>query len=384
MTFLETAERLGARLCRDAIWHQGRCTWLSDLLRGDDRIVHGPIGPDLYTGSAGIAYFLRELASVTGEPVFARTAAGALQQTLAILSRVPPTSRQGFYCGWAGIAWVLAQAGRREEALSLVHELPPSPAGEADLVSGTAGLVAALCSLARITTERALLDLAWQHGDALLKQARVTEAGHSWHSLQPKKPQPHLTGFSHGAAGIGWALLELGTATGEARFVHAAEEAFRYERTHFSAAQGNWPDYRFKPTGFMRVWCHGAGGIAFSRLRAWQLLGDPRYREEAEIGLAAVEPVVAKPNFADFSLCHGVAGNAALLLYAETILGRSASAAIQAAQAGVAHYEEQRLPWAGGRAGRETPGFMLGLAGIGSFYLQLAERGRHPSALLPL
>ena len=39
----------------------------------------------------------------------------------------------------------------------------------------------------------------------------------------------NLTGFSHGAAGIGYALLELYAITKELKFLMAAENAFSYE-----------------------------------------------------------------------------------------------------------------------------------------------------------
>lgn len=385
MTFLETADRLGARLCRDALWHGGRCTWLSDYARlSDQRIAHGPIGADVYTGVAGIALFLHSLAKATGEPIYTRTAQGALTQAIQIQHRVAPEFRAGFYHGWSGIAWVLGCAGRLEEALTLVRQITPAARAESDLMNGTAGAVAALVALARAAGDRTLLELAIQHGDQLIACAQPDSTGLSWPWPRAEPGGRHLTGFSHGAAGIGWALLELGEATGESRFAEAAAASFRYEQGLFDPRQGNWPDHRYAPPKFMRVWCHGAGGIGFSRLRAWQVLGGPAYRAEAETALAAVEPGVAAPNLSDFSLCHGVAGNADLLLYAQDVLGRPAPAAAQAATVGAAHFEAQRVPWAGGLAGRDTPGLMLGTAGIGNFYLRLAQPGLHVTPLMPV
>ena len=389
MTFLETADRLGARLCRDALWHGERCTWLSDFARlsdqrGDQRIAHGPVGPDVYTGVAGIALFLGSLARATGEPIYASTAQGALAQAIQIQHRVAPEFRAGFYRGWSGIAWVLGCAGRLEQALNLVRQITPAAGAESDLMNGPAGAVAALVALARAAGDDTLLELAIEHGDLLIASAQPDATGLSWPWPRAEPGGRNLTGFSHGAAGIGWALLELGEATGESRFSDAAAASFRYEQRLFDQGQGNWPDHRYAPPKFSRAWCHGAGGIGFSRLRAWQLSGDPAYRAEAEIALAAVEPGVAAPNLSGFSLCHGVAGNADLLLYAQDVLGRPAPAAAQAATVGAAHFEAQRVPWAGGLAGRDTPGLMLGTAGIGNFYLRLAQPGLHVTPLMPV
>ncbi|MBY0502266.1 MAG: hypothetical protein K2X03_00045 [Bryobacteraceae bacterium] len=362
MTSLEAADRIGARLCRDALWHAGRCTWLSDSQLSDGRIVHGPIGPDIYTGTAGIALFLHALAGETGEEIFARTAAAALAQSLATRDRIRPALRAGFYCGWPGMAWVRAQV-RQEEVID------DGPLGEEhDLIGGSAGAVAAFCALGRV-------DLALRHAEHLLTQACPSDEGLSWPS--PRHPgRRHLTGLSHGTAGIGWALLELGVAAGERRFVDLAKEAFRYERAHYDSGQANWPDFRHAPPTFPRLWCHGAGGIAFSRLRAFQLLGDSVFREEAAIALSTMKS--QPPNFADCSPCHGAAGHGDLFLYAGDL-----GAAVSLAETAVQRFEAQRLLWPGGISGRETPGFMLGLAGIGYFLLRVTNPAKHPTVLLP-
>ena len=53
-------------------------------------------------------------------------------------------------------------------------------------------------------------------GDRLLAARRPDAAGLGW--VRDARPTRPLAGFSHGAAGIAWALLELAAATGEERF----------------------------------------------------------------------------------------------------------------------------------------------------------------------
>jgi len=77
----------------------------------------------------------------------------------------------------------------------------------------------------------------------LLKVAAKSDAGWSWDTL-PGQSEKHLLGYGHGAAGIGCALLELWAETGEPEYREAAVQAFRYERSHFSSEQHNWPDLR--------------------------------------------------------------------------------------------------------------------------------------------
>ena len=65
-----------------------------------------------------------------------------------------------------------------------------------------------------------LLDLALQHGEMLLQGANRNGDGWSWKTMPAARD---LTGFSHGTAGIAWALLELYAASREQRFLDAAQ-----------------------------------------------------------------------------------------------------------------------------------------------------------------
>jgi lantibiotic modifying enzyme len=211
--------------------------------------------------------------------------------------------------------------------------------------------------------------------------------------MPPQGPeQLDLTGYSHGAAGIALALLELFARTGDERFREAALGGFAYERRHFSAEQQNWPDFRSfaSPTperlGYSMAWCHGAPGIGLSRLRALALTGDLTYRREAEAALSATYRALAVPTAADgYSLCHGLGGNAELFLVAAEILGeeRYRAVAESVGDRGIQTVHQHRNPWpCGVLSGGETPNLMLGTAGIGYFYLRLHDSARVPSALV--
>jgi lantibiotic modifying enzyme len=131
-------------------------------------------------------------------------------------------------------------------------------------------------------------------------------------------------------------------------------------------------------------WCHGAAGIALSRLRAWQLLRDANLLTEAFAALATVEKHSASLD--NFSLCHGQGGNADVLIHASQVLGEESwlKAADAFAEEGLERFERRRKPWPCGLPdGNETPDLMLGLAGIGYFYLRLADPAHVPSVLLP-
>lgn len=412
-TFLEAADSVAARLCRDAVWAGARCNWLGDSMEfvgGQWAVVHRAFGPDVYSGTSGVALFLAEAFKKTGEPVFRETAAGGARQALSRLEELPSQTRIGFYTGHTGIGYALTRIGelvggqefvdRGLQAVEALTAFEPDDRAT-DVLAGSAGAIPALLHLHKRYGLAPLLELARRHGEFLVGAARKTQTGWSWNTLNiaPEQRRQDLNGFSHGAAGISWALLELWKATGEAKFRVAAEQGFAYERQWFDARQENWPDFRGLydawsgnpgQPGFMAAWCHGAPGIGLSRVRAYALTGQEVYRREAEAALRctgrtlAATPAQGQGNY---SLCHGSAGNAELLLYAARALGDDSHRLLaeQVGLLGVEQYRQSLSPWpCGVLQGGETPGLLLGLAGIGHFYLRLHDPAGVPSVLIIL
>ena len=405
--FLETAAFLGRRLCRDALWAGERCNWLGnsmEFVEGAWSVVHRALGPDLYGGTSGIALFLARLHRLTGEPLFRATAEGAIAHALSRAEEISPTSRIAFYAGWTGIAHALAAAGDALEAprsvdkaygliAAAARDAGPSPG--LDVVGGAAGAIPALIDLNRRGYGDDLIAIAFRLGEHLLATARKSDAGWSWNTLEGQTTRD-LTGFSHGTAGIAWALLELFAATDEARFRDAAERGFAYERQWFSPEHENWPDFRSMATpaaggdtlNYAMAWCHGAPGIGLSRLRAHELLGSDTARREAEAAIRTTTRVMSHPALgpqSDFTLCHGRAGNAELLIYAAEAIGdegaRTAAEAV--GRQGIEAFRRNDLPWpCGVPGGGKSPSLMLGLAGIGYFYLRLHDPVTVPSILI--
>lgn len=400
-TFLRTADELGWRLSHEAVWHYNQCNWIGAEPRERNREEEGPgmtykaLGPDLYSGTSGVALFLAELYSSSGAREARRTALGAIQQALDRTEALSLKSNLRLYTGVLGIVFaavrigiILSEQELLERATQLLHECvrERQEGREYDLLSGDAGAIVALMLLQEMVRDISLLDLARWLGDELLQNADDLDAGYSW-----KSPRQHyrqnLTGFSHGTAGIGYALLELFHATGEARYRRAAERAFKYERSWFDTEKGNWPDFREEgyqrkrnllPQAFATFWCHGAPGIGLARLRAYEILNDATFRDEASIALnttfASIETALHAGN-GNFSLCHGLAGNAELLIYGRHVLGREwmdkSSLACEVGAAGIEASKRQGGIWPCGVDKGETPSLLLGLAGIGYFYLRL-------------
>jgi lantibiotic modifying enzyme len=140
--------------------------------------------------------------------------------------------------------------------------------------------------------------------------------------------------------------------------------------------------------GYAVAWCHGAPGIGLSRLRAYEILGSDTARHEAEAAVRSTMRVLTHPAFgpqSDYALCHGRAGNAELLIHAAEALGdeTARAAAETVGHQGIEAFCRHDLPWpCGVPGGGETPSLMLGLAGIGYFYLRLYDPVSVPSVLI--
>lgn len=372
---LDAAVATARVIAADAVWHEERCSWIGGMPEegpgGTIAMTYQALGPDLYGGTAGVGLFLAEVAQMTGDDDLRATALGALRHAGSRAAG----SGVGLYAGRFGIALALAYAAplldeeELEAAARAVARDDVDDTEEFDLVSGDAGAVVGLLTLADLLDERSLRERARSHGERLLDRAVADDGKLSWRSSGIETVGA-LAGFSHGAAGAATALLELGER-------EPAERAFAYEATLYDAEARNWPDLRGSPAAaasgapiFVTFWCHGAPGIALSRLRSVELGASNGARAEADIALETTEAWVANALRAgvNYSLCHGLAGNSEILLEGE----RAPELVADVAMHGIETYPTQGLRWPSGAHGAPTPSLFLGDAGVGRFYLRLA------------
>jgi len=369
-----------------------------------------PLGPDLYAGLPGIALFLAWLGSLTAEPRFtelAREAMVTARRQLADGVAVLPLS--GAFNGWGGMIYSLVQLAALWDDPALLDEAGEIAAGPLaelagrdlrderwDLMAGSAGAVASLLTLHEVRPSGGrfsdqILALAVRYGERLLANAVPQAAGIAWPVSTASDAERPLAGFSHGAAGIAWALARLAAATGDERFRQAAAEAIRYERSLFSPAAGNWRDLRnivraadVPKDGdfFMNAWCHGAPGIGLGRLLIRPHLDDPSFHSEIEAEIETALTTTLREGFGQgHCLCHGDLGNLETLLLAGLAGDRRWATEVERLSAVILESFE-RVGWqCGVPEGVETPGLMIGLAGIGFGLLRLAEPERVPSVL---
>lgn len=420
-TFLNAALAIGRRIASQAQWDGDACTWTvmspDRANPGVRRAVATPASGTVYEGTSGMAMFLAELAAVSGDEQLARTALGAVEFGLAE-GEAAGDSSYGYHSGRVGIAYAAVRVGERLNRPELFARaealLRPMAGNETrdmgmDVIAGGGGGIPALLAMAGRVDAELATGIARRLGDHLISIASRDPEGLSWATMRSSSIR-NLNGYAHGAAGIGHGLLELYAATGEGQYRYAAEQAFLYERHFFNPTESNWPDlrhtelgeYQFEgrmdelrerqrsgnrlppqPMRYMAAWCHGAPGIGFSRLRAYQLLGDPLYLEEARASFVNVEQSISDELGMNYSLCHGRGGNAETLVEGARILGEPAllAPAQAVALSGIERYENAGAPWPCGTMGAVSdPGLLLGESGIGMFLLRLA-RPEVPSVL---
>jgi len=384
---LEAAWRVGERLEELALRGEDDVSWIGLTFIDQKTWSLCPAGLDLYDGLPGIALFLAHLGELTGEARFRGLARTALATVRRLASSMPPSGAIGAFDGVGGVVYTLAHLSSLssdpsllDDASALIERLPSliEQDRRLDIIGGAAGCIGALAVLHSYAPSKRILAAAIQCGEHLVRNAVPQDCGVGWISSAAARP---LTGFSHGAAGISWALFRLFELSGDERFLSTALLGIDYERSQFSSKLGNWLDLRApdRDGASMAAWCHGAPGVGLSRLLSLPWIDGPESRFEIE---TALETTVRSGFGGNHCLCHGDLGNLDVLLEASQRLGEPRWRAKATRAAGMVLESIERNGWlCGNPVEIESPGLMTGLAGIGYGLLRAAEPDRVPSLL---
>ncbi|MCC5601583.1 type 2 lanthipeptide synthetase LanM family protein [Nostoc favosum] len=374
-------------------------TWIGmGYLPNSGRMQLQPLGDGLYDGVCGVALFLAAIVKITGDAEFQDLTLSALQDLRKTLQNIDANSGRKFTkqigiggaTGLGSIVYTLVRISQFLDepelldiaslAASLITQESIESDRSFDTISGSAGAILGLLSLYQALSDPAILDRATTLGYHLLINRTKSDSGfRAWATLEGKL----LTGFSHGAAGIAYALLRLYKTTQDPNFLEAAEEAIAYERSLFFPNAGNWQDVRGEKPSFMTSWCHGATGIGLGRLGSLEILDTPEIRQEIAVALNTTQQFGLQ-NLDH--LCCGNFGRMEVLLVGaiklsssellETVQKQAATVVARAKQVG-AFYLFPELP-----PDVYNPGFFQGTAGIGYELLRLAYPELLPSVLL--
>ena len=391
---LEEAKAIATELAARAIQEpNGSLNWVGmGFVPGAGRFQLQVLGDNLYDGRCGIALFFAALYRITQEAQFQKLALDALhalrrqiqipdvefQKRFARLAGIGGTSGLGsLIYALVNISQFLDKTDLLVDAHSLAEFITPElieSDQDLDIIAGAAGALLSLLSLYRITHDATVLEKAVACGQHLLnQQVSYEKAPKAWLSFAERP----LTGFSHGAAGIAYALMQLYSVTHKSEFLEAAQQGLEYERNLFSEMHGNWPDLRgadpHKEPIFPVQWCYGASGIGLGRLGILGILKTPEIQREIEIALQTTQNYGL--NKIDH-LCCGNLGRAETLLVGAQRLGdrKLYDVALQQVT-NVIHRAKhtgsyQLFPNLPGSV--FNPGFFQGVSGIGYSLLRFA------------
>lgn len=382
---------MGDRLDTMAFRDAGATSWATIELAGEEYWALRPVSMDMYQGTAGIALFLGYLGHITNQQRFTDIALALAEQTRVDLTKEMAQggfSTIGPFGGWSGWLYVLphlAEIAKAPALLDIAHDIRVrtveriSDDETLDVIGGAAGLLLALASHYDIDPHPDIMRDLVRCADHLVAKAQHAAAGVAWQTDMPASAP--LTGFSHGASGIAFALMRAGELIGDPVYLDVARGAMDYERAVFKHDLGNWPDFREASAASAELaWCHGAPGIGLARLHALRHWDDPLIALDLRHAIAAT---LEYPFGRTHSLCHGDFGNIELLHRASLALpepGDLAARTNAIVQRVIASLREFG-PICGSPRGVEVPGMMCGIAGIGMSLLRLAYPARIPTPL---
>ncbi|MBT9315785.1 type 2 lanthipeptide synthetase LanM family protein [Leptothoe spongobia] len=398
---------LEARALQDA---NGSLNWIGmGFVAQAERFQQQMLNDSLYDGRCGVSLFFAALYQVTQDSHYQDLALRVIQPLTDRLQVMDTLSLQRYIrlmgLGGAGgvgsliysvikISRFLNDETLLANAQTLATAITPELIAAdqtLDIIGGAAGCILGLLPLYQVTDDATVLQQAAACGDHLLSYQTDSIAGpRAWKTIFEKP----LTGFSHGATGIAYALLRLYGVTNDLRYREAALEGMAYERSLFSQAQANWPDLRDffsdnQPT-FPVQWCHGAAGIGLGRIGAMKFVSSVELEKDLKIALHTTQQQGVKGTD---HLCCGNLGLAEVLLagaqhynnnnnieltehpWRQTALQTATAVVARAQQAG-AYQLFANLP-----KSVFNPGFFQGTAGIGYQLLRLAHE-QIPSVLL--
>jgi lantibiotic modifying enzyme len=368
----------------------------------------GVVTDDLYAGTAGVLLACAEASAAGLDGGWAATA--ARDRLVRLVDGDTGLPDDGLFTGWAGVALALrawasasgderagAAAGRLSRRIAgRITDCGLDPGRYLDVVLGDAGILLGL--LGDPDTDAALSVLA----DGLVDAAESAFGGVHWRMVAGYAYL--MPGFSHGTAGVAYALLAAGRRLHRPDLIGLAVRAAEDLITLGGTREG-WalplmlPRYPNRPPVFYG-WCHGPTGTA--RLFIGLDAVDPRptWRQAAGACLEAIRvarlPIRRYPGFWDnVACCCGTAGLGRLLLDRFEATGDrrylEESARLAADVLTRRRTSSRGVTWSNTEHTAvppdlpPEPGFMQGTAGIASWLARLAAlaSGRRPVRLDP-
>jgi hypothetical protein len=344
------AQRI-ADLLRDTVQIQANCAFWDD--RNFDSTIFGaspaPIPGGLYSGSAGIAYFLERCSRRFEDDGLRDLAMMAMRYALLVSpEEAAGIGHVGAFVG-APSVWLVGTQVRSFWALRVeigesvrrhVESLTVAciDSGRNDLVDGLAGLAGVL----RVVSCSALPSASV--AGPCYERCRTTLLGRL--RASPKQDE---AGLAHGVAGVQLISSKLTPGDG---LPDPLEQATG----------------QAKPPNFEGSWCRGKVGIVRSELGAMHGTPSPTWANCTAMDVLAMLDDRHRYFGRDLCLCHGALGAASLLTSLSALADDATRGRIDSRNKGLV----EELDISDSEFMSQGFGYMTGIAGIGDFMLKMA------------
>lgn len=363
-----------------------------------------PLGNYLYDGVAGIAIFFRalqkELGNKQNEEFCQAIEKNLFEYTDEMVKESDFSNESsGVFSGEAGIIYTYLMLYHLTDEKKYIEYAEKHAKimkniicadSEYDIIYGNAGAILVMLHLYNSTHKDKYYNMACEAGDILVK-AQIT-SGEDKGGWKGREMERALSGFSHGAAGIIYALAKLWKITGNEGILESIKSGLEFETRLYNERMENWVDRRernekekAKYSCFMTAWCHGAAGILLGRTKIYDML-PVEYRKIVKNDIMAALHTVEETGFnTNDCLCHGNLGNTEICLeYAERFGDEKITHKYQNIRGKIAE-EICKDSYDCGREylyGYKIPGLMTGIAGMG--YSLLRDLNKNLPCLLSI
>ncbi|RNL81729.1 hypothetical protein ED312_18535 [Sinomicrobium pectinilyticum] len=310
--------------------------WETPVYSKDGSQTATELAFNIFNGNSGIALFFLELYNCEGNKEDLETAGKIIRFILR--SGEQKQKYFCFYTGFTGIIYTLVKyyeaTGEKDHLTKALHltlncakDIVEQPV-KADLLSGYAGNLFVMTLLYHYSENNTVLDIIRQLIDRFITELRISETGLKWDYSRAKSSYDSMTGFSHGASGIAYVLLQVGNYFKSDGLIYLAEQALAYEMQYFHPESGNWLDLRMGPHRLslekayrwdleqfiptmrnVNSWAHGASGIGISRLYAYEITGKSIYLDHCKTVMKSSLKHLRQNDRPDYTLCSGYTGH---------------------------------------------------------------------------
>jgi len=360
---------------------------------------------DLFNGNCGIVLFFLKLYQFDGNADHLRIVNKAMYRILNADEVLHPKFF-ALYTGLGGVIYTCLKIFEVTDdgfykakalALALHHEKQLTGLLKADLLSGYTGNLLLFTLLYHHTNHPKVLSMVRLLIDRLIAEARISEKGLKWDYSGSKKAYDSMTGFSHGASGIAWVLMQVGQYFNASGLIYLAKEALGYEMQYFYNPAKNWLDLRLGPHRLnkpdvhqwkletflpemtdVNAWAHGAAGAGLSRKLAMQVIKEKSYIADCQNALERCLDDLKKLERTDFTLVSGYSGMIPLLLN----YGLASQITLILKQANALHHETNSYNTYVS-CGVKDYGLLSGKAGIGYTLVTILIGQNSDSILCP-